>query len=124
MKTGRANHRIRVYFDNIGEQSVQGLSFTLDGYDIKYVENIAHTTLLAHPYPLSILIVGGSQKDPEVQAILTEVFRYKTIKRVAVIESLQDKNPTSLKNISATVLVHRQQKEWKLFHLLSVYNCY
>ncbi len=56
------------------------------------MESIAHTALLAHPYPLSSLIAGGSQKDPEVQTILTEVFRHETVRRVAVIESLQDKN--------------------------------
>lgn len=83
--------RNEVHFNCGIPQSAQESAFLPDGYALEYVETIVHPAMLAHPNPLSVLILGGSQKDAEVQAILTEVFRHKSVKIVAVVASLHDK---------------------------------
>jgi hypothetical protein len=57
------------------------------------VESIVHPAMLAHPNPSSILIVGGAKEDVDVQAILTEVLRHKSVERVHVVESLVARTP-------------------------------
>ena len=59
------------------------------GISPEYVENLVHPALLAHPHPQSVLIIGGTTSDADVQAILTEVFRHNSIEKIAVVSSLQ-----------------------------------
>lgn len=62
----------------------------VSAYTLLNVESIVHPALLAHPNPLSVLIVGGTKHEAYVQAIFSEVLKHKTVKRVAVLASLMD----------------------------------
>jgi hypothetical protein len=74
----------------------------LGKYAVEYVESIVHPAMLAHPNPSNILIVGGAKEDVDVQAILTEVLRHKSVERVHVVESLVSRTPAEVCDGSVT----------------------
>jgi hypothetical protein len=74
----------------------------LGKYAVEYVESIVHPAMLAHPNPSNILIVGGAKEDVDVQAILTEVLRHKSVERVHVVESLVSRTPAEACDGSVT----------------------
>mmetsp|Transcript_10682 Transcript_10682/g.15423 ORF Transcript_10682/g.15423 Transcript_10682/m.15423 type:complete len:549 (+) Transcript_10682:43-1689(+) len=67
----------------------QTSSLNVGGYALEYAETIVHPAMLAHPNPSSVLIIGGTKHDVDVQAILIEVFRHNSVERIAVVSSLQ-----------------------------------
>jgi hypothetical protein len=74
----------------------------LGKYAVEYVESIVHPAMLAHPNPSNILILGGAKEDVDVQAILTEVLRHKSVERVHVVESLVARKPAEVCDGSVT----------------------
>jgi hypothetical protein len=74
----------------------------LGKYAVEYAESIVHPAMLAHPNPSNILIVGGAKEDVDVQAILTEVLRHKSVERVHVVESLVSRTPAEVCDGSVT----------------------
>ncbi len=69
---------------------------------VEYVEGIVHPAMLTHPNPPNILIVGGSKEDVNVQVILTEVLRHKSVERVHMVELLVSRTPAEVYDRSVT----------------------
>mmetsp|Transcript_10663 Transcript_10663/g.15394 ORF Transcript_10663/g.15394 Transcript_10663/m.15394 type:complete len:527 (-) Transcript_10663:737-2317(-) len=76
----------------VGNELLSTLAF-IGSIAPEHVENLVHPAMLAHPNPRRVLIFGGcTQHDGEMQAILTEVLRHKSVERVAVVSSLLEKS--------------------------------
>lgn len=76
----------------VGKELLSSLAF-IGSIATEQVENLVHPAMLAHPNPRRVLIFGGcTQHDEEVQAILTEVVRHKSVESVAVVSSLLKKS--------------------------------
>jgi hypothetical protein len=70
-------------------------------------EIVVHPATLSHPNPMSVLVIGGSKHDGYVQAVLSEVLKHNTVRRVAVLASLLNKKVHDFsvhQNASSSVL--------------------
>jgi len=75
-------------FVEVVELPVYGKTLILDGKvqssvtdEWIYHEALVHPVMIAHPYPESVLVLGGGEG-----AVLREVLKHKTVKKVIMVD--------------------------------------
>jgi hypothetical protein len=70
-------------------------AFISQARHVEHIEKLVHPAMLAHPHPSSVLVIGGTQGDDFVKAILVELSRYKKVPEVRVVRSISARRSRS-----------------------------